>query len=106
MFCRETLISIYEAWPIFRINGELYSSVLSLFLVRMGRNQSSENRLLSPASLGSEAKIGQLYEYIIHCPSWQIWNLKTDEFEVIILIPSVLQLYPNPLGFLIHNILQ
>lgn len=106
MFCRETLISIYEACPILRINGELYSSILSLFLVHMERSQSSENRLLSPARLGSEARIGQLYEYIIHCPSWQIQNLRTEEFEVIMLIPSVLQLYPYPLGFLIHNILQ
>lgn len=46
-------------------------------------------------------RIGQWYEYIIHCPSWPNSSLRTDEFEVVVLNPSVLQLYPSPLGFLI-----
>lgn len=61
---------------------------LSSFLFRMERNPSSENRLLSSVSLGSEARTGQLYEYMIHCPSRPILSLRTDEFEVMILSPD------------------
>lgn len=59
----------FKACFVFRITEELYSSILSLFLFYKGENLSPENHLMSPAIWGSEAKIGQLHEYMIHYPS-------------------------------------
>ena len=98
-FCRETLLSTHEACPVFRITEALYASVLSLFLFHVERHGSSEHRLSSPACLGSEARMGQLHEHIMPCPSWPNVSLSTHEFAVILLNPSALQLSPPPRAF-------
>lgn len=67
-----------------------------LFLFYRKKIVSPEDHVLSSASLGSEARIGQSHEHIV--PAWSIGNLSTDAFENINANPLFLPVLAAPFG--------